>query len=166
MNWIGQYFFGKPHQPRWTSILIMFYDEDQLVLDKGYVFLGKAPKDYLGYYCNLSNFTVIDKRLFYFYKDGRVKRIDPEKVLIHMKFGKGNFEAYHWSTFFSSYRNDMINIVKGDINPDKIKIIDTERNTSKHLKASNAEHPLFKKKQIYGQQMDQVILSGLNINYF
>ena len=32
----------------------------------------------------------------------------------------------------------------------------------KRLKAENVKHPLFAQKEIYGQKLDQVILSGLN----
>ena len=161
MNWITKYFTTPPQ--RWTSVLIMFYDEEQLVVDKGYVFLGKVPRDYLGYYCNMSNFSIIDNRLFYCYSNGMVKRIDPEKVFIHLKFGKGPMEPYHWSTFFSSSRNELIQLTKSYINAEVIKVFDTQKNSSKSLKPSNAEHPLFLKKQIYGNEYDQVVLSNLKI---
>jgi hypothetical protein len=165
MNWLTQYFFGDSYQPRWISILILFYDEGELHLDKGYVVSGKMSKDSLGYYCNLSNFTVIDQRLFYFYKNGIIKRIDPSKVMIHLKFGKGIVNPKDWSAFFSSPKNEFLKFIEKDLSSDKIKVVEIVRNVSNSLKVSNCEHPLFKKKQIYGHEMDQVILSDLIISY-
>ena len=172
MDWLSQYFFGSSSDLKWISVLIMFYDDGHLQLDKGYVIQGKISKDSLGYYCNLSNFTVLDNRLFYCYKNGKIKRIDPTKVLIHLKFGQGIVEPYHWSAFFSSPRNEMLLAIEEELSKpfqnyqnSKIKTIKMDKNPSKSLKVSNCEHPMFKKKQIYGQQMDQVILSDLNVYY-
>ena len=170
MGWYEYIFGNSESRYRWVSILIIFKDGGNLVLDKGYVFLGDIPNDYLGYYCNLTNFCIIDSNLYYFYKTGVLKQIDPKSVLIHVKFGQAPFEISkenikYWNLFFSSMKNPIYKSIKNYLNEDKIHMLNLFHSTKKRLKSSNSKHPLFSKKQIYGEKMDQVIFSELNLDY-
>ena len=132
-----------------TSILILFKDENKWVLDKGYVFLGDIPADSLGYYCNFTNFSVMNDKLYYFYKTqiesgnvyktGVAKQIDPKNVRIHIKFGKAPFEITkenikYWNLFFSSINNTIYKSIRNDLNEDKIHMLNLFHSPKKRLK--------------------------------
>ena len=174
MNWINyaKSFFSNPEiRYSWVSVLIIFTDNGNLVLDKGYVFLGDLPIHYLGYCCNFTNFSIISGNLYYLYQNGVAKQIDPAKVYLHVKISQVPFEITrenlnYWNLFFSSINNKMYKAISPYLDDNHIKMIDFTGKFShkKRLKSSNIFHPLFSEKQTYGINMDQTLFSKLNIS--
>ena len=168
MGWFEYIFGSSQPRHRWTSILILFKDEENWVLDKGYVFLGDIPVDSLGYYCNFTNFSIVDGELYYFYKNtGKAKQIDPKKVYVHVKFGQVPFEITkenikYWNLFFSSFKNPIYKSIKHSLTEDNINMLNLFHSPKKRLRAENVKHPLFAQKEIYGEKLDHVMFSGLN----
>lgn len=167
MSWYDYLFSSSTTNSKWVSVLIIFSDENQTILDKGFIFPGEIPRHYFAYFCNFSNFTVIEQKLYYFYSNGIAKQIDPNKVFLHIKFGNAPYNVFDktdmWNLFFSSSNSKIYGSIKDSLK-DKVKLLNVENVTSNRLKVDNINHPLFKTKQIYGTSMDQVILSGLNID--
>ena len=178
MGWFEYIFGSSEPSHRWTSILILFKDEGSWVLDKGYVFLGDIPIDSLGYYCNFTNFSIINKKLYYFHKSsqkdditGKAKQIDPKKVCVHIKFGQAAFEITqenikYWNLFFSSVNNPIYKSIQNYLTEDRINMLNLYHSPKRRLKRENVKHPFFTQKEIYGQNLDQVILSSLNLEFF
>lgn len=156
MSWLWNNYIsgGSTVKYRWISALIVFSDGGEIVLDKGYLFLGDLPIYYLGYYCNFTNFSVIEGKLYYFYKNGVVKQIDPAKVHLHIKFGQSPFEISleninYWNLFFSSVKNKIYISISNDLNEKNITMIDISGKFSSknRLKNINLTHPLFKRNR-------------------
>ena len=172
MNWIMRSLFGSERDEgfEWTSCLLLFYDRKKLVLDSGFVILGDLPPHFFSYYCNFSNFIVRDNTLYYLYKDGITKKIDPSKVHLHIKKGETIFDidlknCNYWNLFFSSPTNKIYKSISSSLTLEKIRLIDVrgKYKIKKAEKISKIEHPLFERKQIYGEKMEQGIFSKINI---
>ena len=157
-----------PHIYRWVSILILFVDDGRTVLHKGYIFLGDISVSQLSY-INFANFNVIGNDTFYMNKNGTTKYIDSTKIYLHVKFGHGPFAVAeeninYWNVYFSSPTNKIYKSISNDLNKERVKLINMTNHipSKKRLTATNISHPLFSYKQIYGLQMDQVILSDIH----
>ena len=180
MNWLWNSLF-QSNEPRnvWFSFLIIFKDENVTVLDKGFIFLGEIPIDAFAYYCNFTNFSKIDNNLYYFYKNGTAKQIDPSKVFLHIKFGQSSFDLSaeifrdkdYSNLFFSSKISSICESIikylsKKNTNINILDFSNIKVSSKRRAKPENIKHPFFRKKEIYGTNLDQIILSDLDISFF
>lgn len=174
MSWTSyvKSFWGDtsvPENLRWVSVLILFSDGERMVLDKGYVFVGDVPISGIGNYINFTNFNIIGGHIFYMSKNGTTKYLDPDKIHLHFKFGHSPFtwsedDRAYWNLFFSSTESKIYKSIENYLDKEHITMIKLSPLPSKkRLTAENLNHPLFSSKQIYGVNMDQVILSGINL---
>lgn len=169
MEYLKSFWNTEPKLYHWISVLILFNQDNKITLDKGYVFLGNMPIHSIGNYINFTNFNIIDGALYYMHNNGTTKSVDPTKVYLHFKFGSTPFQFSsenkdYWNLFFSSLDNKIYNSIVSDLTSKRIRMMKLKDGIShkKSLSPANVSHPLFSSKQVYGLQMDQVILSGIN----
>src|SRR5581483_2000184 len=77
---------------QWISILILFKDNNRLVIDKAYIL--KSPNDLgsnndlessnYGFYCQFNHFVIINGELHYHYPD-KLKKINSKDVYLHVR---------------------------------------------------------------------------------
>lgn len=148
LNYLKSFIYeNKKEENVWISGLIMFSDNQKLILDKGFVITGEISN--YSFYCQFNNFTVINGELHYIYPNG-LKKIDPKKVYLHLRIGKSPFEItvdnlMYWNLYFTSPNNKIFKAIDLDVN--KIKIIQSEKNEI--LSTKNIKHPFFNNKQVY-----------------
>ena len=71
----------------------------------------------------------------------------------------------YWNIYFSSPKNKFYKSISSNLTQEKIKVVDNSKTPSKkRTSISNISHPLFYLKQSYGRDLNQVILSSLNID--
>ena len=148
---------NKPVEYNWVSGLIIFSDENKLVLDKGFIILGEVTN--YSFYCQFNNFTMINGELHYAYAEG-FKKIDARKVYLHLRFGKSPFEISlnnlsYWNLYFTNPKNKLYSC----IDKNKIKIIKSDKTETLNIK--DVKHPFFYNKQIYNNT--SVLFSSLDV---
>ena len=157
----------------WTSILILYKDDkNKLRLEKGYIFIGDISDNIHGYYTNFVNWNTINNKLIY-----NNIAVDPYQVHLHVHVGDTIFETDYfkdnptfYSHYFSSPGNKIYKAIKEEIQPNKIKIINFTDNRlysklSLKERLDRFHDPRFftSKRQIYGESMDHLMYTGLNI---
>ena len=168
-SYLKSFFITKEINYKWISALLLFTDEKSLILDKGIVIIGNSSPNILCYYLNFSNFTVINEKLYYLCKNKKLLKIDPKKVYLHVKIGNSPHpiskqNVNYWNIYFSSPQNKIYNTISSKLNLQNISFINTKENSNiNNLLELN--YPTFSSKQIYGNNMDQIIFSDLNISF-
>ena len=159
MNYIKKFFStDEKEEYSWISGLILFQDEKKMILDRGFIITGDLEN--YPYYCQFKNFNIINGELYYLYPNC-MKKINPEKVFLHLRIGKSPFpiekdNLTYWHLFFTSPNNRVYKSI--DIIKEKIKLHEfPEKKTKKDL----FENPLFIKKQVY--ENGSVLFSNLKI---
>lgn len=147
MNYIKK-FFTSEEKPEysWVAGLILFQDDGKMVLDRGFVVTGDA--DNYPFYCQFKNFNIINGELYYLYHNC-MKKVNPEKVYLHLKYCKSPHPAEKknltfWYLFFNSPSNRIFKSI--ELKQEKIKLIEFPEAKSKKDIFYN---PLFLKKQVY-----------------
>ena len=133
---------NKSLEYTWISGLILFSDDDKLVLDKGFIITGEITN--YPFYCQFNNFTMINGELHYAYPQG-FKKIDAKKVYLHLRIGKSPFEIpldniSYWNLYFTSPKNNLCKIV----DKNKIKVIKFDK--TENLNIKDIKHPFFYNK--------------------
>ena len=169
----------------WLSVLVLFKaPELGLVLDTGYIFIGDIPDHKHAYYINFINWTVQGTKLKYNQNlfNKRNKKISslihPKNIHLHCKSGNIAYsvedflkDPTHYYHFFPSEGNKIYRSIQVQMVPEKIKIIDFTNKYPPLSKKSpkdrvkNLQDDRFLKYQIYGNNMDHKLFSGINIKY-
>jgi len=159
MNYLKKFFSSEEKEEySWVSGLIFFQDEGKMVLDKGFIITGDVEK--YPYYCQFKNFNIINGDVYYLYYNC-MKKINYEKVFLHLKIGKSPFPVEknnltYWHLFFNSPNNRIYKSI--ELKKEKIKLFEfPEENSKKDL----FDNPLFIKKQVYDK--NSVLFSGLKM---
>ena len=158
----------------WTSVLLLYKDhKNKLLLAQGYVFVGNVPPNIHAYYTNFVNWITMNGQLLY---NGNI--INPREIYLHFHvgdtmFGYDYFEESptFYSHYFSSPTNKIYKAIREEIIPDKIKIINLTDNglyskLSLKERCDRIHDPRFfsAKRQIYGEKMDHLMYTGLDIS--
>ena len=168
IKYIKSFFISEEQSYSWLGCLIIFTDNKKLILDKGFILTGDFSK--IPYYCNFSNFSKRDGKLYYNYPNGIRREIDPEKVHLHIKIGKINkpvdqFPLNSWSLFFSSPNNKIYKSITHFMDEDHLARYSVKK-SKKNVRIKDIDFPYFLRKQFYGFEMDQAVFSKLDLNYF
>jgi len=150
---------NKKQEHTWISGLILFSDDEKIILDKGFIITEEISN--YPFYCQFNNFTVINGELHYAYPEG-FKKIDSKKVYLHLRICNSPFEPAidnlsYWNLYFTSPNNKIYKSF--EINPNKIKIIYGCK--TENLNIRQVKNPFFYKKEIYND--NSVLFSSLDI---
>ena len=134
----------------WLSVLVLVrLPGKNLVLEQAYIFVGNIPEHYYAYYLNL-----------------------PINSSIHIHVGDTNFDLkyflenpLYYRHYVSNPRNKIWKIISHQLSVEKVKIINLIEKYGPFSKICISErtkkilHPLFTRFEIYGRNMDHVMLS-------
>ena len=134
----------------WLSVLVLIkLPGKNLILDQAYIFIGNIPEHYYAYYFNL-----------------------PANSSLHLHVGDTNFDLdyffdnpLYYRHYVSNPRNKIWKLISPDLTADKVKIINLIEKYGPSSKVSPTErakkilHPLLPCFEIYGRNMDHVMLS-------
>lgn len=176
---------SEPVKTYWTSGFIFFTVNKQVILDKAFIIIGNIPVGHYSYYCNFSNWQVVDDKLYHITSNGRIL-VDPSKVHLHLKYNFttditfdfmddviNNTNHINWNLFVSHPNSKIFKSVRDQLlNLQKLKVIDLR--DSKKFTSSNSSttsfvtssissytikklsHPLFETTQYYGNGINAV----------
>ena len=165
LKYIKSFIYEKNKEEHmWISGLIMFVDDNKMILDRG--FITENISDY-SFYCQFNNFTLINGELHYMFPDS-FKKIDSNKVYLHLRIGKSPFEIpienpTYWNLFFTNPNNKIyknIELVKNKIKIQGLQ--NPQQSNNKEIKIQDLRNPLFLNKQIYDES--SVLFSFLDIS--
>lgn len=162
----------------WTSFIILFkHPKGTLVLDTAYIFIGDIPDNIHAYYINFMNWSVNNNQLIYKpSKDVKKIIVNPENIHLHIHVGDTPFDSSYFTDnpiyflhFFSSPQNKTYKAIKEQLISSKIKIYNINNRISQLNLRDRSEKildPRFSthKHQIYGEHLDHVVFTGLNID--
>ncbi len=134
----------------WLSVLVLSkLPGKNSVLEQAYIFIGNIPEHYYAYYLNLS-----------------------VNSYLHMHVGDTAFDLnyfldnpLYYCHYVSNPRNKIWKLISPTLSVDKVKIINLIEKYGPFSKLSPTErakkifHPLFSRFEIYGINMDHVMLS-------
>jgi len=159
MNYIKKFFtYEEVKENTWISGLIFFQDEGKMVLDRGFVIIGDIRS--YPFYCQFKNFTMINGDFYYLYPNC-MKKINPEKVFLHLRFGKSPFpieknNLTYWHLFFTNPNNKIYKSI--ELKKEKIKLFEF---LETGFECESINNPLFLKKQSYDK--NSILFSGLKM---
>lgn len=159
MNYIKKFFSQDDKEEySWVSCLIFFQDEGKNVLDRAFIIIGDVEN--YPYYCQFKNFNIINGDLYYLYPNC-MKKINHEKVFLHVRFGKSPFpieknNLTYWHLFFTNPNNRIYKSI--ELKKEKIKLFEFPETKSRK---DFSENPLFMKKNVYDK--NSILFSGLKI---
>lgn len=172
----------------WSSYMILFKNpKGGLVLDKAYIFLGDIPEHFHAYYINFMNWSVSEDKLIYtgqIYDKIKKKmetmvEIDSLQVHLHIHVGDTPFETNYFTDnptyflhYFSNSDNKIYAAIKDQLTPSKVEILNFTDSCSMRSiltlreRAERVCDPRFfdYKHQIYGDNLDHVMFTGINIS--
>lgn len=153
-----------PLENLWTSILIFYKHNDELILDKSILLIGNLPNHYFSHYINFSGWYIINKKLWKVDILDEDKNIDPDTIQVYIKIGKDpvninyikvNPSSDEW--YNETLKDHIINPTVIDLSylyPYKGKLNCTYK---------DIDSPLFRMIKYY-PHLNEVILSRLIIN--
>ncbi len=177
----------KTQKVSWVSCIIFFKTPyNQYVVDQTCILVGNIPNNYHAFLTNFTNWLVHGNQLFYrgeIYDQRKKKNvtmmeIDPSNVHVHFKVGdaKSNMDYFynnpsHFSYYFSGPKAKLYKLLSKELKNINIKVIDLTGKfgplCSDILKERSEKiiDPRFLnvKHQIYGQEMQHIMYSGINL---
>jgi len=182
MNYLGSAFkYAKSYivtptfYPQWMSFILFFKDsENNIILDKAYLFTGNIPKNYFSHYINFPNWKITNEKLVYI-KDGEKIKVDPKKVFLYFKLGSEDYNVdlvkeniAYWYNFVSSPSNKLFQQISPQFNKTNLKIINIEKKKRQKNYIKNIFDiidPKFHSVKYFGKNYTQGCFSNLNIEF-